>query len=132
MIEIAAFKLKNVAGVKNDEWDEDGELELCKKLEVTKSFKRILVNAEEMTKNVAVLDEKPDAVLLNFNNLGYAQIRFDDDSRKVFLANVKYITNAPARTYVWRILVQMMHCGDLGILEWFDLVNNCVEFETEE
>ena len=132
MIEIAAFKLRKVAGVTNDEWDEDGELELCKKLEVSKSLKRVLVNAEELTKNVAILDEKPDAVLLNFNNLGYAQVRFDDDSRKCFLANVKYITNAPARTYVWRTLVQMMQVGDLGIVEWQQLINGCVEFETEE
>lgn len=59
-------------------------------------------------------------------------MRFDEESRKTFLANVKYITNASARTYVWRILAEMMHCGDLGIQEWFQLVKDCVEFETEE
>lgn len=72
MIEIAVLKLKPVAGVKNDEWDEDGELELSKKLEVVETFKRVLVNPESITKNVAVLNQKPDAILINFNNLGYA------------------------------------------------------------
>lgn len=38
MIDVAVFKLKNVAGVKTDEWDEDGELELSKKLEVVKTY----------------------------------------------------------------------------------------------
>lgn len=132
MIDIAVFKLKPVAGVKTDEWDEDGELELSKKMEVVKTFERVLVNGEAVQKNVVELTEKPEAVLLNFNNMGYAQVRFDDESRKVFLANVKYITNAPARTYVWRILAEMMHCGDLGVGEWFQLVKDCVEFETEE
>ena len=59
-------------------------------------------------------------------------MRFDEESRQQFLKNVKYITNTSARTYVWRILVEMMHCGDLGISEWYDLIDSCLEFETEE
>lgn len=90
------------------------------------------MNGEALQKDVIELDGKPEAVLLNYNNMGYAQVRFDDDSRKVFLANVKYITHAPTRTYVWRILVEMMQVGDLGVFEWYELVKDCVEFETEE
>ena len=35
MIDIAIFKLSNISGVKNDEWDEDGERELSKKFEIS-------------------------------------------------------------------------------------------------
>lgn len=72
MIEIAVLKLKPVAGVKNDEWDEDGELELSNKFEIVQTFKRVLIHSESITKNVAVLNQKPDAILINYNNLGYA------------------------------------------------------------
>jgi len=72
MIDIAVFKLKEAAGATTDEWDEDGELELCKKFEVAKTFERILVNGEALQKNVILLDEQPEAVLLNYRNMGYA------------------------------------------------------------
>lgn len=47
MIDIAFFKISDVAGVKNDEWDEDGELELSKKLEISKKFERIIIKPLE-------------------------------------------------------------------------------------
>jgi len=72
MIDIAVFKLKEAAGATTDEWDEDGELELCKKFEVAKTFERILVNGEPLQNNVILLDEQPEAVLLNYRNMGYA------------------------------------------------------------
>lgn len=43
MIDIAVFKLSNVPGIKNDEWDEEGELELSKIFEISKTFKRIII-----------------------------------------------------------------------------------------
>ena len=43
MIDIAIFKIKNIPGVKIDEWDEEGELELSKKFEISKKFERIII-----------------------------------------------------------------------------------------
>ena len=34
MVDVAVLKLSKVPGVSSDEWDSDGELELCKKFEV--------------------------------------------------------------------------------------------------
>jgi|TARA_B110000285_G_C14954944_1_gene528699 hypothetical protein len=34
MVDIGVFKIKKVAGVSEDEWDEDGDLELCNKVEI--------------------------------------------------------------------------------------------------
>jgi hypothetical protein len=34
MVDIGVFKIKKVAGASVDEWDEDGDLELCKKVEI--------------------------------------------------------------------------------------------------
>ena len=46
MIDVATFKLENIAGEKNDEWDEDGDLTLCKKMVVDQEFKRILIKPQ--------------------------------------------------------------------------------------
>lgn len=34
MVDVAVFKIKKVAGVSSDEWDEDGDLELSHKVDV--------------------------------------------------------------------------------------------------
>ena len=43
LVDVAVFKLTNVAGVTTDQWDEDGDMELSKKLEVDYTKERVLV-----------------------------------------------------------------------------------------
>jgi hypothetical protein len=43
MIDVATFKLEDNQGVTEDEWDEDGKLQLSKKFIVDKEYKRILI-----------------------------------------------------------------------------------------
>lgn len=77
LIDVAVMNIKKVAGVTDDEWDSDGDLELKNKVEVENSIERVLINATDVTSNVMELDEKPWAILVNYNNLGYCRIRFD-------------------------------------------------------
>ena len=77
LVDIAVFKIKNFAGVTEDEWDSDGDLELKSKIETETTLERCLISASELTENVMELDEKPWAVLVNHNNLGYCRVRFD-------------------------------------------------------
>ena len=100
MVDVAVLKLSKVAGVTSDEWDSDGELELCKKFEVQQVQKRVLIAAAPLTEDVIVLDSKPDAVLVNFKNYGYCRMRFDEDSRKQLIANLRYVKDTSTRTYI--------------------------------
>jgi hypothetical protein len=45
MVDVAVYKLTKIAGVTEDQWDEDGDLELSHKLEVDYVKERVLVKA---------------------------------------------------------------------------------------
>ena len=132
MIDIAVFKINNYAGVTEDEWDSDGDLELKCKIEMDTSLERCLVNASEMTENVMELDDKPWAVLVNYNNLGYCRVRFDLQSQTNLIQNLRYFVNTADRTYIWRIFKEMMAAGNLSPRDWYALVINNLRFEKEE
>lgn len=85
LIDVAVLNIKKIAGVTDDEWDSDGDLELKNKVEVENSIERVLINATDVTSNVMELDEKPWAILVNYNNLGYCRIRFDLQSQTNFI-----------------------------------------------
>ena len=85
LIDVAVLNIKKIAGVTDDEWDSDGDLELKNKVEVENSIERVLINATDVTSNVMELDEKPWAILVNYNNLGYCSIRFGLQSQTNFI-----------------------------------------------
>lgn len=45
LVDVAVFKLSKVAGVSEDQWDEDGDMELSHRLEVDYTQERVLVKA---------------------------------------------------------------------------------------
>ena len=75
------------------------------------------------------MTEKPEALLLNYRSIGYCLVRFDDDSKAFLIRNLKYMEDRTARTYIWRIFREMMHCGDLSVQEWVKLIENNLDFE---
>ena len=85
MIDIATYKLTKIAGVTDDAFDEDGDLELKYKLEPSESIQRCLIKASDVTEDCLTVSEKPDAVLVNYNNMGYARLRFDDASKECWI-----------------------------------------------
>jgi aminopeptidase N len=132
MIDVAVLKLTKVAGVTEDQWDEEGDMELSHKMEVEHKWERILVKAQEVTPNVLELASEPAAILVNYRNYGYCRMRFDAKSRECLIKNLKYITKSGDRTYVWRTFRDMIHNNDMTIAEWYTLIDNNLEFETEE
>lgn len=85
-----------------------------------------------MTEDCLMLDEKPDAVLVNFNSMGYCQVRFDDQSLEHLIDNLRYMKHAPTRTYIWRTFVLMVKQNHLPIKSWFRVLSNNLQFESEE
>jgi hypothetical protein len=47
---------------------------------------------------------KPEAVLLNANNKGYARVVLDQESLNFMLQNLTKIKSDLNRSYIWRIL----------------------------
>jgi len=95
--------------------------------------KRVLVTNEPLTSAIIDLGETlPDLILLDHNSWGYARIRFTPENLAFILANLKYLTNVGARTHIWRHLVDMVASNELPIKDWFTLIMNNLEFETEE
>jgi len=78
------------------------------------------------------VSEKPDVVLVNFNNYGYARMRFDADTQQHLIDNLRYMTDIPMRTYVWRTFKDMVQYNEMSIKDWFRLISNNLKFETEE
>ena len=132
MVDVAVLKLSKVAGVTSDEWDSDGELELCKKFEVQRVLKRVLIKAAPLTEDVLELDSKPDAVLVNYKNYGYCRMRFDEDSRKQLIANLRYVKDTSTRTYIWRTFKDMIRNAEITVQEWFELLKQNLPYEWEE
>lgn len=132
LIDVAVFNIKKVAGVTDDEWDSDGDLELKNKVEVENSLERCLISASELTENVIEMDERPWAILVNYHNLGYCRIRFDLQSQTNFIQNLRYVVNTADRTYIWRTFVEMMSAGHLSVKDWYVLIINNLRFEKEE
>jgi len=97
-----------VPGALVDEWDEDGDLELTKKLEVYKSHNNVLVKAQEITESVWEIDFKPQIVMVNYNNMGYCRMRFDEYSLNELIPNLKYVKSTSIRTYFWRTFKDMI------------------------
>jgi len=86
-----------------------------------------------LTSDCLIVDEKPDAVLVNYNNWGYCRPRFDKESLGFFINNLKYMSDDCAmRTYIWRTFKDMIQSNELSISEWYRLIGNNLEFETEE
>ena len=102
------------------------------RLEPVSTLERCRVEAKEVTQDCMTLSEKPDAVLVNYNNRGYARVRFDEASKACLLNNLRYVTDTAMRTYIWRTFKDMVQVNHLSIKDWFRLISNNLEFETEE
>lgn len=119
MVDVAVLKLSKVPGVSTDEWDEDGELELSKKFEIHHVKERVLIKSAPQTDAVLELDYKPEVVIVNLKNIGYCRMRFDEDSKKELITNLKYIGDTSTRTYIWRTFKDMIRNNELTLKEWF-------------
>ena len=132
LVDVAVFKLTNVAGVNTDQWDEDGDMELSKKLEVDYTKERVLVKPQQITEDVIQLTSEPAAIIVNYRNIGYCRMRFDDSTKKSLIKNLKYMTKSSDRTYIWRTFRDMIRNNELSIADWYELIETNLQFETEE
>ena len=132
LVDVAVFKLTKVAGVTEDQWDEDGDMELSHKLEVDYIKERVLVKPQEITEDVLELTTDPAAILVNYRNIGYCRMRFDESTRKSLIKNLKYMTNSGDRTYIWRTFRDMIRNNEMTLDEWYELIETNLQFETEE
>ena len=78
------------------------------------------------------MESEPDGVLVNYNNLGYARVKFDSKSEAFFLDNLRYVTDTAMRTYIWRIFKDMFQTNELTLKNWFRLISNNLKYETED
>lgn len=121
MIDVASFKLVDNQGVSEDEWDEDGKLQLTKKFVVDKEYKRILIKPVD-SQRIVEFEEKPYCVHLNYNNYGYLRARNDAESQNIFIENLRYVENQATRTYIWRTFIEMVRTNDLPVKDWIRVV----------
>lgn len=119
-------------GVTEDAFDEDGELELKFKVEPDQTIERCLITDKPVTEDCLTVDHKPEAILVNYNFWGFARVRFDGDSEKFWLENLRYVTSTSMRTYIWRTFKDMVQSNHLSVSNWYKLLSNNLEFETEE
>lgn len=61
-----------------------------------------------MTEDCLTVSEKPEAIIVNYNNMGYARLRFDSVSQAMWIDNLRYVTDIPTRTYLWRTFKDMV------------------------
>lgn len=80
LVDIAVYKRTKIPGVTQDEIDSDGEIELMYKVEPDVTIERCLILDQQLTEDCLTVDEEPEAVLINYNNMGYTRIKFDDKS----------------------------------------------------
>jgi len=92
----------------------------------------VLVKAEELTSCILELDEEPEFILLDHNSYGYSRVRFDEKSLAFVIGNLKYFTDVPARTHVWRHLIDMIQTNEISVKDWHSILLNNIEFEREE
>lgn len=85
-----------------------------------------------MTENVIELKGEPAAILVNYKNIGYCRMRFDEATQKCLIKNLKYMTKSGDRTYIWRTFRDMIRNNELSIKDWYDLIETNLQFETEE
>jgi hypothetical protein len=107
-------------------------MELSHKLEVDYIKERVLVKSQEITEDVIELTSEPAAIIVNYRNIGYCRMRFDESTKRSLIKNLKYMTKSSDRTYIWRTFKDMIRNNELTIAEWYDLVETNLEFETEE
>ena len=122
LVDVAVFKLTKVAGVTEDQWDEEGDMELTHKMEVDYVKERVLIKSQEMTEDVIELTSDPAAIIVNYRNNGYCRMRFDDATKKSLIKNLKYMAKSGDRTYIWRTFKDMIRNNELSIADWYDLV----------
>ena len=132
MLDIAVLKRHKVAGVKEDDIDSDGEIELMHRVEPDVTIERCMIFDQAKTEDCLAVDEEPEAVLVNYNNFGYARVKFDAKSESFLLDNLRYVTSVPIRTYIWRIFRDMWQTNELSLFNWFRLISNNLKFETED
>jgi aminopeptidase N len=82
--------------------------------------------------DVMEVDTEPFAILANYGNQGYARQRFDPVTLKNLIKNLKYVTKASDRTYIWRTFKDMIRNNDLPVADWYQLIMGNLRFETEE
>jgi len=85
-----------------------------------------------MTDNVLEVDDKPDAVIINYNNYGYCKMRFDEDSKNILITNLKYVKDISLRTYIWRTFKDMIRNAEITVKQWFQILKDNLPYEWEE
>ena len=75
--------------------------------------------------------ERPDLVLLNDEDLAYAKIRLDEQSRQVALANLSGIEDSLARTLVWTAAWDATRDAEAPASDFIRLVLEHIPLETE-
>ncbi|MCF8528599.1 MAG: aminopeptidase N [Aquiluna sp.] len=81
--------------------------------------------------NELVGQKLPDLVLLNDDDLAYAKIRLDENSRKVAMENLSGISDSLARTLVWTAAWDAARDAEAPASDFIDLVLNHIGPETE-
>ena len=81
--------------------------------------------------NELVGKSMPDLVLLNDEDLAYAKIRLDENSREIALSNLSGIEDSLARTLVWTAAWDATRDGETPARQFIDLVLNHIGPETE-
>jgi aminopeptidase N len=89
------------------------------------------VAGEKTTVAALVGQKKPALVLLNDDDLAYAKIRLDDDSRAVATEHLKDIENALPRALIWGAAWDAMRDGETKASDYVNLVLDNIASETE-
>lgn len=98
---------------------------------VRKHYLELDVDGPSTEVNELVGMARPDLVLLNDNDLAYAKIRLDEDSRVFALANLSKIEDSLARTLVWTAAWDATRDAEAPASDFVQLVLDHIATETE-
>ncbi len=93
----------------------DGAITLTRRVEIDVSGPRTVV--PELT-GVA----RPDLILLNDGDLGYAIVRFDDRSVQTLMSSIGELTDSLARTVCWSTVLDMALQAELPVPSFVSIV----------
>ena len=98
---------------------------------VRKHYLELDVDGENSSIQELVGHQQADLVLLNDNDLAYAKIRLDEDSRVFALKNLSKIEDSLARTLVWTAAWDATRDAEAPASDFVQLVLDHIATETE-